>query len=168
MRHKWQPFGGCDSNPGVWDRNGGIVYVDKCVHCGLIRKRGEDYTGHRPSNNWGPIYKTPGGVRVGRLSCSADAVARIDAAESQRREAEARAREAEARAREAEEKRQREKEQRAANYRAAIAAILAARPELSRCKAAIYTTPDATYVQFRPCDGSRGAVYDQGRVCDLP
>ena len=85
MRHKWQPFGGCDTNPGVYDSgNGGMIYQDLCVHCGLIRERGKDYTGSRPGNTYGPIYWTPGGVRVGRISCNPDAVARLDATAARR------------------------------------------------------------------------------------
>jgi hypothetical protein len=51
-------------NPGVHDNgSGGLVYVSECVRCGVRRKRGSDYTGERPGNDWGPHYYR-GGDRV--------------------------------------------------------------------------------------------------------
>lgn len=73
--HKWQPIGGCAENPGVFDSgNGGLIYEHVCVHCGLIRRSGEDYTGHRPGNTWGPVYTTPRRIPIGKLRCNVDVV----------------------------------------------------------------------------------------------
>jgi len=162
MRHKWQRYGGCSSNPGVYDSGtGGMIYQHICVHCGLIRERGEDYTGVRPGNTWGPVYKTPGGVRVGAIACDPHRIASIDAAEQRRRAAEAEARAAEARMR-AEEARLK------ANYRTAISAILAARPDLVGHKAHIVGNADWTYVQYVPQDRQlRGVEYSHGTVREL-
>jgi hypothetical protein len=60
-RHQWKPDGGCRENPGVFDNgNGGMLYVDRCAQCDLIRKLGRDYTGHRDQNNFGPYYYRSG------------------------------------------------------------------------------------------------------------
>ena len=79
MTHKFQGVGGCAENPGVRDNgNGGLVYTSVCVRCGLERKRGSDYTGQRPGNNFGPVYYAPSGNRVGNnVSCNADQVAEL-------------------------------------------------------------------------------------------
>jgi len=64
MRHEFKPAGGMASNPGVWDNtHGGLIYVDACV-CGTVRKRGVDYTGVRPGNNWGPEFSDAKGNRL--------------------------------------------------------------------------------------------------------
>jgi cytochrome c len=52
-RHKWESWGGLAENPGVYDNgNGGMVFVEQCAVCGAKRKRGEDYTRHRPGNTY--------------------------------------------------------------------------------------------------------------------
>jgi len=56
MKHEFKPVGGCSENPGVWDNgNGGLTFVEECS-CGVRQKSGKDYTGVRPSNNWGPYF----------------------------------------------------------------------------------------------------------------
>ena len=65
--HEWQDSGGCSENPGVFDNgNGGMVYVKRCTICGMMRKRGKDYTGWRSGNTWGPYYYLPDGSSCGR------------------------------------------------------------------------------------------------------
>lgn len=74
MRHKFEPSGGMKENPGVWDNgNGGLIYVAECT-CGVRRKRGVDYTGHRPGNEWGPQYFDAHGNRIPKAGpCRRDA-----------------------------------------------------------------------------------------------
>ncbi len=56
-RHSWESSGGCRENPGVFDNgNGGMIYVQECAKCGSTRRRGSDYTGHRPGNTFGWKY----------------------------------------------------------------------------------------------------------------
>jgi len=63
-KHQWERSGGCQENPGTFDDgNGGMVQVDECRTCGLTRKRGQDYTGCRPGNTFGPHYYTRDGRR---------------------------------------------------------------------------------------------------------
>lgn len=73
MKHKFEPRGGMKENPGVWDNgNGGLEYVAECP-CGIVRKKGVDYTGTRPGNNWGPHYFNIKGERISRAgSCDRD------------------------------------------------------------------------------------------------
>jgi hypothetical protein len=163
--HKWQSSGGCSENPGVFDSgNGGMVYVSVCSHCGLTRERGHDYTGQRPGNTWGPVYTTPAGVRVGSMACSASEIQRVDAIERNRLAKEAEARIVESRAREAEARARQACDQREANYRTAISAILAARPELLNCRADIYGNDDWSFLSFVPRDGRKRADFDRGKV----
>lgn len=70
MKHKFVHRGGYVENPGIWDNgHGGLVYVASCA-CGIVRKRGVDYTGARPDNNWGPHYYNSKGERISRAgSC---------------------------------------------------------------------------------------------------
>ena len=43
---------GCRENPGTTDNgSGGIEYWQRCG-CGARRRRGSDYTGHRPGNTY--------------------------------------------------------------------------------------------------------------------
>jgi hypothetical protein len=52
-QHNWQDYGGCSETPGVIDNgNGGLVYSQRCSNCGSIRRRGKDYTGCRPGNDY--------------------------------------------------------------------------------------------------------------------
>jgi hypothetical protein len=75
LKHKWERVGGMKENPGVWDNgNGGLVYVEECAACGLIRKRGVDYTHSRPGNDWSWRYfrrgQNRGLVPVPRQHCA--------------------------------------------------------------------------------------------------
>ena len=64
MKHKFVPSDGLSENPGVWDNgNGGLTFVSECS-CGVQRKKGTDYTGSRPGNNWGPHYYDIEGNRI--------------------------------------------------------------------------------------------------------
>lgn len=78
MSRKWTPLGGCESNPGVWDVGGAIVYVRQADD-GLIARHYAPYTGGR-----GRTFYTagdavgddggawpPGGVREHRRACDA-------------------------------------------------------------------------------------------------
>lgn len=64
MKHKFEPSGGIAENPGVWDNgHGGLTYVSECA-CGIVRKKGVDYTGSRPGNNWGPRFYDASGKLI--------------------------------------------------------------------------------------------------------
>lgn len=54
-KHKWQAYGGCDTNPGCFDRgNGNMIFVSHCAGCGKIKVFGTNYAGQ--GSDWKHVY----------------------------------------------------------------------------------------------------------------
>jgi hypothetical protein len=55
--HKWQAFGGCDSNPGCFERgNGNMIFASRCDCCGKVKVAGTNYAGQ--GRDWKRIYES--------------------------------------------------------------------------------------------------------------